>query len=211
MFQDFLSQLSGDAPVDPMLRLALIAVILLLTWAGQRMTRWLVVRLVEGSWRALTRVRHLEIQLETTLSQALARPIQVLIVVLGVRLAIALADLSATLAGIADQMTVSLTTLAIFWLLYRIVNVIAQFYVARAALEVSPLDETIVRFARQIAIFLIFVFAAVLILQQWGQDVGGLVAGLGGRQSGSGTGGTGCPVQLHRLFRHRRRCPLQSG
>ena len=37
MFQDFLSQLSGDAPVDPMLRLALIAVILLLTWAGQRM------------------------------------------------------------------------------------------------------------------------------------------------------------------------------
>ena len=99
--------------------------------------------------------------------------------VLGVRLAIALADLSATLAGIADQMTVSLTTLAIFWLLYRIVNVIAQFYVARAALEVSPLDETIVRFARQIAIFLIFVFAAVLILQQWGQDVGGLVAGLG--------------------------------
>jgi MscS family membrane protein len=179
MFQEFLRQLSGDAPVDPMLRLALIAVILLLTWAGQRMARWLVVRLVEGSWRALTRVRHLEIQLETTLSQALARPIQVLIVVLGVRLAIALADLSATLAGIADQMTVSLTTLAIFWLLYRIVNVIAQFYVARAALEVSPLDETIVRFARQIAIFLIFVFAAVLILQQWGQDVGGLVAGLG--------------------------------
>ena len=39
MFQDFLSQLSGDAPVDPMLRLALIAVILLLTWAGQRMAR----------------------------------------------------------------------------------------------------------------------------------------------------------------------------
>jgi MscS family membrane protein len=59
------------------------------------------------------------------------------------------------------------------------VDVVAQYFIVLAAREESDLDETIVRFTRQIAIFLIIVFCVVLILQQWGQDVGALVAGLG--------------------------------
>jgi len=179
MLDELMRQLTGSAPLDPLWRLALIAAVLVFTWIAQRVARGLVVRLIEGFVGAIIRVRKLDIQLETTLSRTLARPTQIIIVVAGLRLAAALADLSAAVIDTTDKVAISLVTIALFWSLFRIVNVIAQYYVSQAALEASPLDETIVRFARQIAIFLIFVFAAVLILHQWGQDVGGLIAGLG--------------------------------
>ncbi|MEZ4670793.1 MAG: mechanosensitive ion channel [Anaerolineae bacterium] len=179
MFGDILEQLAGQAPVEPVLRWGLIALILVLTWIGQRIARWLVVRLIETFFTAITRVRPLNTQLEANLSHSLARPIQLLVVIIGLRLALGMLDLSAVVEQIVDRTAASGGTVALFWLLYRIVNVIAQYYVSQAAQESSPLDETIVQFARQVVNVLILVFAAVLILQQWGQDVGGLVAGLG--------------------------------
>ncbi len=179
MLDNLLSQISTEATVGVLLRLLLIVVILLTTWIGQRWVRWLVVRLVEGLLFAITRVRKFDIKWKTTLSHTLARPIQALVVVLGLRLAITLISISPGFENLVDQITASIVTIALFWLLYRLVNVITQYYVTQAALESSPLDETIVQFARQIGNILIVIFAVVLVLQQWGQDVGGLVAGLG--------------------------------
>lgn len=179
MLEEILSRESTPDLLGLLLRVVLIIIILLSTWVGQRLARWLVVRLVEAILFAITRVRQFDIQFESKLSHTFARPIQALVVVVGLRLAVALVNLSPQLDRVVDQITASVVTIALFWLLYRIVNVITQYYVSQAALESSPLDETIVQFARQIGNILIIVFAIVFVLQQWGQDVGALVAGLG--------------------------------
>ncbi len=179
MLEEILSQGSAPDLLAILLRVVLIVVILLSTSIGQRVARWLVVRLVEALLFAITRVSQFDIQFEAKLSHTFARPVQTIVMAVGIRLAIALLELSPLLERLIDQFFTSIITVALFWLLYRIVNVVTHYYVSQAALESSPLDETIVQFARQIGNVLIVIFAVVFVLQQWGQDVGGLVAGLG--------------------------------
>jgi MscS family membrane protein len=179
VFDDFITQLSGFNLPDPLLRLLLILAVLILTWLLQRLARWLILRLVELLLKAVTRISSMDLQLEASLSQALVRPVQILIVALGLRLALALLNMADFMVVLIDRTIGTLVVIALFWLLHRIVDVVAQFYVSRAARETSSLDETIVRFVRQTITLLIVVFALTLILQQWGLDVGALVAGLG--------------------------------
>ena len=164
---------------DPLLRLVLIVLVLIGTWLAQRVARWLIVRLVELLLKALTRIRALELQFEEKLSRALVRPVQLLIVTLGLRIALALVEMAPFVHTLVDQIAGTLWIVALTWMLYRLLDVILQYYVTRAAKATSSLDETIVRFVRQTTTLIIVVFAVTLILQQWGQDVGGLVAGLG--------------------------------
>ena len=180
MIRNWINQLFGNSvPTDLAARAILIVVTLVLTWLAQRIVRWVVMRLVEVIVRAVTRVGSIELQFEHNLSQQLVKPAQVIVIALGLRVAFALASTSLSAAILADRVTANIITLALFWALFRIVDLVAQYYVSLSANDTSPLDETIVRFARQLGTFLIFVFAVVLILQQWGQDVGALVAGLG--------------------------------
>jgi MscS family membrane protein len=179
MFQEELTRLLGEGAPDFLARLLLIILALLITWTVQRLARWLIVRLIETVLRTITRVGKIEVQLEQRLSQQLARPVRLVVVAVGLRLALAIAGLAPALVQLADRLTANAITIAFFWVLYHVVNAVAQYYVDKSADADSPLDETIVRFARQIAVFLIFVFAIVFLLQQWGQDVGTLVAGLG--------------------------------
>ena len=168
-----------DPLIDPLARLVLILVVLTLTWIVQRLVRLLLIRLAEAFFQAVTRIATIDVSLKESLSTALTRPVQLLVVTIGVRLALMFVELPATAINIVNQIAGSLIIVAVFWLLYRLVDVISHAYVTRASQDTSSLDETIVRFIRQIGIFLIFVFGVTLILQQWGQDVGGLIAGLG--------------------------------
>jgi len=174
------AQLADTLPLpDPLLRLILIVLVLVATWIVQRLARWLIVHLVELLLRALTRIRDLDTHFEESLRSALVRPVQLLIVTLGLRIALAFFEMTDFVHVLLDQIAGTLWIIGLTWLLYRILDVILQYYVSRAARATSSLDETIVRFARQTATLIIFVVGGALILQQWGQDIGGLVAGLG--------------------------------
>ena len=198
---------------DPLLRLILVVLVLVGTWLVQRVVRWLIIRLVEALLKLITRIRALDIQFEATLSAALVRPVQLFIVTVGLRVALALVDMAPFMQALADRIAGTLWIISLTWLVYRVMDVILQYYVSRAARATSSLDETIIRFLRQTATLLIFVIAFTLILQRWGQDVGGLIAGLGigDRLPGGGSGRAGRALERHCLFRHSRRCALQSG
>ncbi len=165
--------------IDPLARLVIIVLVLVFTWVIQRGVRVLLARLAGAVFRAVTHIGDVDASLQDSLSTALTRPVKWLVVMLGARLALLFVDLPPVVVGLINQIVGSVIIIAAFWLLYQLVDVISHAYVARASSATSSLDETIVRFIRQIGIFLIFVFAFTLILQQWGQDVGGLIAGLG--------------------------------
>jgi MscS family membrane protein len=179
MFENLANEISGDQLVDIGTRLLLIILIIVLTGIAQRLTYRLMIRLVDWVLRTTMQLRKIDVPFEENLSHKLVRPVKLLIVVLGLRLALALLILPAFVANLADHIAVSIITLVPLWVLYHVVDATAQYLISVSRLEESPLDETIVRFGRHIAIFVIFIFAIVFILQRWGQDVGALVAGLG--------------------------------
>lgn len=179
MFENFLNGLYGDQQPDTATRAILVVAFIVLTWIGQRLLRRIIVRIVVGGFKAFARISRLEIQFEEHLSRQLAPPLRLLIVTVGLRLALAFLDLAAPLVILADQITATIVTVSIFWVLYQIMEVIAQYYIGHAREDGSRLDETLIRFARQIVIVVIMVFTFTVILQRWGLDVGGLFAGLG--------------------------------
>lgn len=177
--EDFLQSLARQDLVTPLARLVLMLLTLALTLVVQRLARVLTVRLVELLVRLGSRIGRYDSEFAADLNHKLARPVEVIVVILGLRVALAFIELSPSLVLLANRVTISVVTIATFWAILQVTNVIAQYYVTRSIRETSALDETIVRFARQIAIVLIFVFALTLLLGQWGQDVGALIAGLG--------------------------------
>lgn len=178
MIEDWLNQLPDQSVLDVPTRLALIALVLVLTWIVQRVARWLIVLLVERLVGTFIRTGD-DIQFEQNLSRELVQPTQLMVVAIGLRVALALAGLIPSLQLLADRLMTNVITIAVAWGIFRVVDVITRYVILLSRTESSKLDETIVRFGRQIAIFVILVFGVVLILQQWGQDVGALVAGLG--------------------------------
>lgn len=178
MFEQLLHELFGAQDPGPAARLVAIIIILALTWVLQRAARLLVVRFVRWIIVGLTRLRKTDVQVGRNLNEQLAGPIQILVVILGLRLALTFVVMSSSVEGFTDLATVNLLTLVIGWMVYRVLNVVFEFYLHSAKAD-AFLDETMVRFARQITVFILFVFVAMLLLQQWGQDVGAIVAGFG--------------------------------
>jgi MscS family membrane protein len=179
MFENFLNELFGSQPPDTTTRLILVAAFIILTWIAQGFLRRVIVRILVGSFKAAARISRLEIAFEQDMSRQIAPPLRLMIVSLGLRLALAFLDLAAPLAVLADQIVATIVTVSIFWVLYQIMEVIAQYYISHAREDGSRLDETLIRFGRQIVISVIVVFVFTLVLQRWGLDVGGLFAGLG--------------------------------
>ncbi|MBZ0304217.1 MAG: mechanosensitive ion channel family protein [Anaerolineae bacterium] len=174
-----LRQLAQSDLTTPIARLVLILLVLALTWLARRLARTLIVHLIDVLLRAITRIGKFETQFEEALSRKLVRPIEIMVIAIGGWVIVALLEPVPAVARLVNQVVASILIVVLFWALYQFTNVVAQFYVNRSAKDTSSLDETIVRFIRQVVILLIIVFAFTLVLQQWGLDVGGLVAGLG--------------------------------
>lgn len=177
--EDFLQSLARQDLVTPLARLVLILLTLALTLVVQRLARVLTVRLVKVLVHFGSRIGRYEAEFAADLNHKLARPVEIIVVMIGLRVALVFIELGSSLVLLANRVTISVVTVAIFWAILQVTNVITQYYVTRSIRETSALDETIVRFGRQVAIVLIFVFALTLLLGQWGQDVGALIAGLG--------------------------------
>ncbi|MCA9907712.1 MAG: mechanosensitive ion channel family protein, partial [Anaerolineae bacterium] len=66
-----------------------------------------------------------------------------------------------------------------FWALYRLAGLLGAYFVRIAEKTTSRLDEIITRFSSQVIRVIIVAFGVVVIAQQLGYDLGGLLAGLG--------------------------------
>ncbi len=179
MFENFLNSIYGNQQPDTPTRVILVVAFIIITWIAQRFLRQIIVRLVVGAIKTFARISRLDLQFDRDLSSHIAPPIRLLVVVVGLRLTLAFLNLAAPFVVLADQITATIVTICIFAVLYQIMEVIAQHYINHSREDGSRLDETLIRFARQVLIVVILIFAITLILQRWGLDVGALFAGLG--------------------------------
>lgn len=167
----------GNDTSEAVTRLGTIALILAATWV----VRWLVISLIPRLVHKVTRRTHTNI--DTHLVQIVRPPLQFLITVLGVWLALQVPEFPYGITGVIDRIMASLVAIAFYWAIYRSVGLVVPMIrrmLHRTATPVSRIaDERLSMAMEQLARATVILFAATTVLQEWGYNVGSLVAGLG--------------------------------
>ncbi len=179
MLYDALIELLGEDGADVLARLLAAVLILALTWLVRR----LVGVLARYTTHRLT--RWTESDWDDQIAEALVPPIRLLILVGGVEIAALALALPDPFAYWLRAVLNTLVAYGIFWALYRLVApviaiawALSRRTVRDAALS-KALEQKLSRVLVQIARALIMVLGFAVVLESWGYDVAGLVAGLG--------------------------------
>jgi MscS family membrane protein len=179
MLNDFLDDhLSKDA-ANLVTRLLFVVAILLLTWLLRQIISAIVPRLI----RRIT--RRTETALDNQIIKALQPPISFLVSVGGLWVAVIALELPNVIEHAISVVLTSLAVYGVFWAIYRLSGPAVRVFmnVSRRTMRETPiptlLDNKLTQVAQQIvrAVVVILGFAAVV--EVWGYNVTGLVAGLG--------------------------------
>lgn len=162
----------NESIADFITRVTLSALIIVLTFV-------LLRRLIEMTLLRLLRfTRRTTLKFDEAFVQAIDPPVRATLVLVGVWLALLVLDFNDQLSNFIGSLASALIAVAFFWGIYRLVDVFADEIV-----EVSQtnerIDRNIVRFGRQLAKALIVIFAFVIVVDQLGYNLNGLLAGLG--------------------------------
>ncbi|MBN2305599.1 MAG: mechanosensitive ion channel family protein, partial [Anaerolineae bacterium] len=179
MLTDFLEDTLGHDAADLITRLLLVAVILILTWV----IRQIITAIIPSLIGKLT--KRTETRLDDQLIEAVRPPLRLLILVGGGWVAILAlepdADLQNTLRHVFD----ALTAYGLFWAMFRLVQPVVRLIVhlsrrtmAQTAIP-TLLEEKLATVLGQVARAVIVLLGFSSILESWGYNVAGLVAGLG--------------------------------
>jgi MscS family membrane protein len=160
-------------------KLLIISAILVGTWVA----RWFIVSVI-----APRLARVLQKRTKTTLDErmleAIEPPLRFLIGIVGIWAALAVLKMSGPLRIVAYHIMSSLIAVAIFWALYRSVDVVAD--AVRALTRRKPggplttaLDKKLLDAVQQLTRMLIILITFSVIMEEWGYSIAGLMAGLG--------------------------------
>ncbi len=178
-FYNFVEDNLGTAAADWLSRLILAAAILFLTWVARRIVVDLVSRIIPR----LT--KRTQSAWDDQIIVALQPPVRLFVGVVGLWMAIVALDISNRLEDGLAGLWRALVAISIFWALFRLVEPVVDLVwtLSRRTMNETQitalLDQKLSRVSIQIirAIVVILGFAAVL--EGWGYNVAGVVAGLG--------------------------------
>lgn len=109
---------------------------------------------------------------------AINPPLRNILLLIGVWLALAVLDFNDDIANVISSAAVTLIAASFFWGIYRTVDVVANVFSSIAERD-SRIDQNLVRFGRQLSKALVVVIAFVVVMDQLGYNLNGLLAGLG--------------------------------
>lgn len=154
-------------------RIALALLVLALIWLLRRVLTWIIItplrRLAKrsgGTWD--------DVLLDTILV-----PMRLLIIALGLAIGVQIIQLDGDSTAFVDQLIRTLIIMALFWAGYRIVDVLAPSSNRLFRVTGLTIQERLLPFARTAAKLVLLAIGLIIIIQEWGYDVSGLVAGLG--------------------------------
>lgn len=173
MAPEWLIDLIGNQEIaDIITRYALAALIILLTVV-------LLRRLIKYTLRRLLHfTRRTNTQMDEKIVDAIDRPLQVTLVLIGLWLALLILDFNDRVSELISNASTALIAITFFWGIYRLIDVFADEFVA-IAIKNQRIDQNIVRFGRQLVKALVVIFAFVIVVDRFGYNLNGLLAGLG--------------------------------
>ncbi|MBN1564596.1 MAG: mechanosensitive ion channel family protein [Anaerolineae bacterium] len=179
MLHEFLEDQLGQDAANIIAKLLIVVVILLLTWIARGLITLLVSRVVPH----ITKRTHLK--WDDEIVKALQPPVRFLVGVAGLWLAMLALDLPGRIENAFGQVGNALFAFGIFWGIYRLVEPLVEMVwtLSKRAMAGTPvptvLDEQLSAAATQIGRAVIIILGFAAILEAWGYDVAGVVAGLG--------------------------------
>jgi MscS family membrane protein len=172
MLDNLLSQLPVGVR-ETVARLLLAFVALLLTWVF----RSALSRLIIGPLRR--RAAKTPGTLDDSLIDILERPVQLLILAVGLSLAVQILAMDEATNRFIGQLIRTLVIFAVGLAVYQAVNVISFSSAQLRTITGIVIEARLVPFMRVAMRLVIIALATTIIIQAWGYDVSGLIAGLG--------------------------------
>ena len=162
---------------DALARALIVMLIVILTLFFRRIASRVAYRLINSLWRVMNAVRHHDSTRDREIADAITPPLRLLIAIAGLQLIFLVVTLPEIFAAVRAQFINSLGAIAVFWAIYRLVDVAAKYLEENE--RFAALDHTLLRFGKQMIKWLIVLIAFIVVMEEWGFDLAGLVAGLG--------------------------------
>jgi MscS family membrane protein len=154
-------------------RIALALLVLALIWVLRRALTWIIVtplrRLAQRS----------DSHWDDMLMDTIVVPARLLVIALGLAIGIQIIQLDTDAMMFVDRVIRTLVIMALFWAGYRLVDVLAPSSNRLFRITGLTIQDRLLPFARTAAKLVLLAFSLIIIIQEWGYDVSGLVAGLG--------------------------------
>lgn len=147
--------------------------ILIAAFVGRRLIRFFLER---GAKRLASRTKT---DLDDLLIQAVEKPIDVGILILGIYLAVHSLNPPAKMQVWLESVFWIPYSFLIAWTMFRGVNVLSHFMHKWAARTDTTLDDQLVPLVERAAKVVVWILAILMVLQNMGYSISGLIAGLG--------------------------------
>ncbi len=155
-------------------RLLLVVLVICVIWLVRSSIAWLLARPLKHLLK-----RTAQPQFDETLKHIVTTPVNFLLLALAVDLGARILEASPSVMTFVVNITRTLVIFAITLTIYRIIELLAfsrrQLYI----LTGLAIEEALLPFIRTGIRLIVLALALVIVIQQWGYDVTGLIAGLG--------------------------------
>lgn len=156
-----------------MLNLALLILALVVIW----ILRNLVARIVMLPLRSL--VRKTETDIDDRAVDAIERPMRILVLGAGVAIVAAAFQFGPDLDQFSDSLSRALILAALMFFVYNLVDVIGLSPATMQHMTGITIEERLLPFLRTVAKVFVIVMAGLIIIQEFGYEVTGLIASFG--------------------------------
>ncbi len=158
---------------DIALQTLLLVVVIIIVFVLRR----IITRLILGPVVRMTKRSNTD--LDERIMNALKGPIQLLVIAIGILLAVNLMDFGDGIRRLSDQLARSFITAALVFDVYNTIDIVAfTSFTLRRVTGIS-IQERLLPFMRTIFKMFILVTGSLIIMQEWGFDITGLLASFG--------------------------------
>jgi MscS family membrane protein len=159
---------------EPLGRVLLVFLVLLLIWLLRRL---MVLILARPLQRVLERSGRTEI--DGLITNVVVPPARILLIAASIFIIAQLLNLDSAALQFSARITRTLVITAVALIAYRLVTLVFLTRGRLFSITGIAIEEALLPFARTGLQVIIFALSLVIIIQEWGYDVSGLIAGLG--------------------------------
>jgi MscS family membrane protein len=168
----FINQMPEDLRFA-LARILLALLALLAIWLLRRLLVWVLLRPL--TWLA----KRTKTQLDDALLAALIAPATLIVIAFGIQVSATILAVDAVGDVFVQHVTRSLVIVAVLFALIQVVDILTPSSARLFRLTGMTIPERLLPFIRTAAKVILVALIVVIIIQEWGYDVSGLIAGLG--------------------------------
>lgn len=165
-----------DLPIEHQVIIVLIAAPILV-WFSSALIRTIVLRFILSPIKRYAKTTNTE--LDNRALEVIERPLRVLLIGVAIAVTSALLQFKGDLDNIADSLAMALIVVALFYFIYNMVDVIGVTSDNLRRLVGVRVEDRLLPFMRVVAKVFIVVMGLLIVVQEFGYSITGLVASFG--------------------------------